>query len=154
MSHHIANEWGKWTAQSQHLDAAKVVELAGRFRRRIQLQHDVLTAQWRIRSPNAAWIELSPWEALTLEEREGFCPLYPDFVVELRSPSDFPKTLLDKMNEYIDNGARLGWLIDPKVKQVEIYRPATAPGILTAPRILSGESVLKDLHLNLASIWT
>ncbi|NEQ44083.1 MAG: Uma2 family endonuclease [Leptolyngbya sp. SIOISBB] len=105
------------------------------------------------RSPDAAWIELSCWEALTPEEREGFCPLCPDFVIELRSPSDSLKTLREKMTEYIDNGAQLGWLIDPKSKQVEIYRPDTSPEILKAPQMLSGERILKDFQFNLASIW-
>lgn len=88
------------------------------------------------RSPDAAWIELSRWKALTPEEREGFCPLCPDFVIELRSPSDSLKTLREKINEYIDNGAQLGWLIDPKTKQVEMYRLNTAPEILKAPHMI------------------
>jgi Uma2 family endonuclease len=106
------------------------------------------------RSPDAAWVELSRWEALTDEEREGFCPLCPDFVIELRSPSDSLKTLRDKMTEYIDNGTQLGWLIDPKTQQVEIYRPESSPKALNAPQMLSGDSVLMDFQLSLKSIFT
>ncbi|MEM6837598.1 MAG: Uma2 family endonuclease [Cyanobacteria bacterium P01_C01_bin.120] len=105
------------------------------------------------RSPDAAWVELSRWQALTDEEREGFCPLCPDFVIELRSPSDSLKTLREKMTEYIDNGTQLGWLIDPKTKHVEIYHSNTAPETLNAPQITAGEPVLKDFPLNLISIW-
>ena len=75
------------------------------------------------RSPDAAWILLERWNALTPEERETFPPIFcPDFVVELRSPSDSLRSIQDKMQEYLDNGARLGWLINPKSQQVEIYR--------------------------------
>lgn len=105
------------------------------------------------RSPDAAWVELSRWQALTPEEREGFCPLCPDFVIELRSPSDSLKTLRDKMTEYIDNGTKLGWLIDPKSKKVEIYRPDSSPEILNAPSMLAGEPVLSDFQFHLTSIW-
>lgn len=72
------------------------------------------------RFPDAAWIPLGRWEVLTLGEQEAFSPICPDFIVELRSPSDSLKSLRDKMREYMDNGAQLGWLIDPKGKQVEI----------------------------------
>lgn len=104
------------------------------------------------RSPDAAWVELSRWEALTPDEREGFCSLCPDFVVELRSPSDTLKTFREKMNEYIDNGARLGWLIDPKTKQVEIYYPSTSPKILDSPQTVSDDSVLPNFQLKLSLI--
>lgn len=106
------------------------------------------------RSPDAAWVELSRWEALTPEEREGFCPLCPDFVVELRSPSDGLKTLREKMTEYIDNGARLGWLIDPKTKQVEIYCSGTSPKILESPQTVCDDSVLPNFQLKLSTILT
>lgn len=104
------------------------------------------------RSPDTAWVELSRWEALTPEEREGFCPLCPDFVVELRSPSDSLKTLRDKMTEYTDNGTQLGWLIDPKTKQVAIYRSDTSPVVLDSPQMLLGESVLLNFQLNLGTL--
>ncbi|MDA0268978.1 MAG: Uma2 family endonuclease [Cyanobacteria bacterium] len=104
-------------------------------------------------SPDAAWVELSRWDALTPEEREGFVPLCPDFVVELRSPSDALKALQNKMAEYRENGTRLGWLIDPKTKQVEIYRPAMPVEVLMTPRTLSGNPVLPDFPLDLSAIF-
>jgi Uma2 family endonuclease len=104
------------------------------------------------RSPDAAWVALSRWDALTPEEREGFVPLCPDFVVELRSPSDSLKALQAKMAEYISNGARLGWLIDPKTKQVEIYRPEMPAEVLMTPQTLLGNPVLQGFQLDLSSI--
>lgn len=104
------------------------------------------------RSPDAAWISLQRWEALTNEERAAFPPICPDFVVELRSPSDSLKGIQDKMQEYIDNGARLGWLLDPKNQQVEIYRPHQPKQLLLAPTSLSGEQVLPGFVLDLHQI--
>ena len=104
------------------------------------------------RSPDAAWIRVERWEALNPEERKGFPPICPDFVVELLSPSDSLKTVQDKMQEYMDNGARLGWLIDPKSKQVEIYRGGQQKQVQKAPNSLSGEQVLPGFVLNLNRI--
>lgn len=104
------------------------------------------------RSPDAAWIGLERWEALTPEGREAFPPLCPDFIVELRSPSDSLRSLQDKMQEYIDNGARLGWLINPQSQQVEIYRPCLEKEVLLAPTSLSGEQLLPRFVLNLKGI--
>lgn len=104
------------------------------------------------RSPDAAWILLTRWSALTLEERKIFPPLCPDFVVELRSPSDSLKAAQNKMQEYIDNGARLGWLLNPKGQQVEIYRQGQEKEILPAPTHLSGEQVLPGFVLELKGI--
>jgi Uma2 family endonuclease len=104
------------------------------------------------RSPDAAWIQLARWEALTPEQREAFPPICPDFVVELRSPSDSLKTIQDKMQEYMDNGARLGWLIDPKSQQVEIYRQGEEKEILRSPTSLSGEKMLSGFVLDLNRI--
>lgn len=104
------------------------------------------------RSPDAAWIKLARWKALTSEEREGFPPISPDFVVELRSPSDSLKSIQDKMQEYIDNGVLLGWLIDPKSKQVEIYRQGKEKEVLQAPTTLSGEELLPGFILDLNKI--
>lgn len=105
------------------------------------------------RSPDAAWISLAKWESLTPEQQEKFLPLCPDFVIELRSPSDPLKPLQDKMQEYIDNGVRLGWLINRKQRQVEIYRPGQEVEILNNPTTLSGEDVLPGFVLNLSLIW-
>lgn len=104
------------------------------------------------RSPDAAWIPLEKWNNLTLEQQEKFVPLCPDFVIELRSPSDDLKYLQEKMQEYIDNGTRLGWLINRKDRQVEIYRYGQVKKILNNPNFLSGEDVLPEFILNLISI--
>ena len=84
--------------------------------------------------------------------REAFPPLCPDFIVELRSPSDTLRSLQDKMQEYMDNGARLGWLINPKAQQVEIYRLCQEKEVLLAPTSLSGEQLLPGFVLNLKGI--
>lgn len=105
------------------------------------------------RSPDAAWLTLERWNTLTPEQQEKFIPLCPDFVVELLSPSDSLLTAQAKMQEYIDNGARLGWLLNRKAKQVEVYRPSQAIKVLQAPETLSGEDVLPGFTLNLAQIW-
>lgn len=104
------------------------------------------------RSPDASWVKLDRWESLTPEQREKFPPLCPDFVVELRSSADPLKPLQEKMQEYIDNGARLGWLIDPLKQRVEIYRPKLAVEALEAPANLSGEDVLPGFMLELSGI--
>jgi Uma2 family endonuclease len=105
------------------------------------------------RSPDAAWIPLSKWNNLTPEQQEKFPPICPDFVVELRSPSDSLKLLQEKMQEYIDNGTRLGWLINRKDKRVEIYRQGQDKEVLESPMSLSGENVLSGFILKLKSIW-
>ncbi len=104
------------------------------------------------RSPDASWVLRERWEALTPEQQEGFAPICPDFVVELRSPSDSLKKIQEKMQEYIENGARLGWLIDRKNKRVEIYRPNRDVEILENPATLSGEDVLPGFVLDLTPI--
>ncbi len=104
------------------------------------------------RSPDAAWVSQERWQALTPEEREGFPPLCPDFVVELRSPSDSLRATQDKMQEYMDNSARLGLLIDPKGKQVEIYRQGQEKQVWQAPAQLFGEEVLPGFVLDLDRI--
>lgn len=104
------------------------------------------------RSPDASWIRRDQWEALTTEQREKFLPLCPDFAVELRSPSDSLKKIQEKMQEYIENGARLGWLIDRKNKRVEIYRSVRDVEIIENPATLSGEDVLPGFVLDLTLI--
>ena len=106
------------------------------------------------RSPDASWVSRERWEALTLQQRKGFVPLCPDFVIELRSESDSRPKLQAKMREYIDNGARLGWLIDPQNRRVEIYRPGREVEVLENPTNLSGEEVLPGFVLNLRRVWT
>ncbi len=105
------------------------------------------------RSPDASWIIKERWEALTMEERSRFAPICPDFVMELMSPSDSFKTLQTKMQEYMDNGARLGWLINRRDREVEVYRIGQSKEILKSPQSLSGEDVLPDFVLDMTAIW-
>jgi Uma2 family endonuclease len=104
------------------------------------------------RSPDASWVAIERWNALTPEQQEKFVPFCPDFVVELRSKSDVFSKVQAKMQEYIDNGAKLGWLIDPQRKIVEIYRPNREVEILRSPSTLSGENVLPEFILDLSEI--
>lgn len=106
-----------------------------------------------IRSPDLAWIPLNKWERLSAMEQEKFIALCPDFLVELRSQSDSLKSLQEKMQEYIENGTRLGWLINRQDKQVEIYRLGKEKELLNNPTQLLGEDVLIDFVLNLELIW-
>ena len=105
------------------------------------------------RSPDLAWVEKSRWLTLTPKQREAFPPIAPDFVLELRSPSDNLATLQAKMREYMANGVRLGWLIDRPNQQVEIYRPEYhskgAVEVLNLPVTLDGEAVLPGFTLAL-----
>lgn len=105
-------------------------------------------------SPDASWVSKQRWEALTLsQQQEEFSPLVPDFIVELRSSSDTMKKLRDKMQDYIANGVRLGWLIDSQNKRVEIYRPMQNVQVLDSPANLSGEDVLPEFVLDLNKVW-
>lgn len=105
------------------------------------------------RSLDASWVSQARWDALTPEEQERFPPLCPDFVVELRSRTDSLEELEDKMQEYLENGIRLGWLIDPKTRTVEIYRPSQAKEVLQSPQTLSGEDILPGFVLDLQPIF-
>ncbi|ACK66058.1 protein of unknown function DUF820 [Rippkaea orientalis PCC 8801] len=106
-----------------------------------------------IRSPDASWISQEKWDNLTLEQRKTFIPLCPDFVVELVSESDSLKAIQDKMQEYLNNGLQLGWLINPKTQIVEIYRYQQKREILQSPQTLSGERILVNFVLDLRKIW-
>ena len=105
------------------------------------------------RAPDASWIKCDRWNSLNSEQKRKFPPLCPDFVIELRSETDSIKTLQLKMQEYIDNGAKLGWLIDPKTQKVEIYRLEKQVEILQNHATLSGEDVLPGFVLNLSPIF-
>jgi len=105
------------------------------------------------RSPDVAWIPLERWQQLTAAEQQKFLPLCPDFAIELLSPSDSLKVTQQKMQEYLDNGTRLAWLIIPLSRKVEVYRPNQEVEVLDAPDRLSGETVLPGFILNLESIW-
>ncbi|MBZ8183042.1 Uma2 family endonuclease [Oscillatoria salina] len=102
------------------------------------------------RAPDASWVELSRWEALSEEERSGFPPICPDFLIELRSKSDRLQPLQAKMQEYLRSGLRLGWLINPQDRQVEIYRQMQDVEVVETPVILSGEDVLPGFSLEIA----
>jgi Uma2 family endonuclease len=99
------------------------------------------------RSPDAAWVKLERWEALTPEQRKKFPPLVPDFAIELRSETDRLQSIQAKMHEYIENSLRLGWLINPQDQQVEIYRPSQSVEVVQMPTILSGEDILPGFEL-------
>ena len=101
------------------------------------------------RSPDVAWIANERWEALTLEEQEKFAPICPDFVIELRSRTDSLSQLQEKMQEYLDSGLQLGWLINPQNQQVEIYRQHQPLEIVQLPTTLSGEDILPGFVLEL-----
>ncbi len=101
------------------------------------------------RSPDAAWVANERWESLTPEEQEKFPPICPDFVIELRSRTDSLSQLQEKMQEYLNSGLRLGWLINPQAQQVEIYRPNQTVEIVQLPVSLSGEDTLPGFVLNL-----
>jgi Uma2 family endonuclease len=107
-----------------------------------------------IRSPDAAWVSQSRWEALTPAQRQKWVPLCPDFLVELKSTSDDIEDLRLKMQEYVENGLPLGWLIDPETQIVEIYRSDGSVETLNNPPSLSAESIVPGFSLNLAGILT
>jgi Uma2 family endonuclease len=105
-----------------------------------------------IRSPDASWIIRERWEALSRKDRRRFAPICPDFVVELMSPTDTRAEAREKLREYIEQGARLGWLIDPEAREVENYRPGQPVETLRSPETLSGEAVLPGFVLELKGI--
>jgi Uma2 family endonuclease len=105
------------------------------------------------RSPDASWVTLERWNTLNHQQQTKFPPICPDFVIELLSPTDSLKTTQEKMKEYIDNGVRLGILINRKSRQVEIYIPGKEVEVLKSPATVSGEDVLKAFVLNLGMIW-
>ncbi|HXG68411.1 MAG TPA: Uma2 family endonuclease [Blastocatellia bacterium] len=105
------------------------------------------------RSPDAAWALREKWESLTDEQQEKFAPLCPDFVVELRSPDDRLADLQEKMAEFLENGARLGWLFDPKNRRVYVYRPGQPVECLEDPETISGDPVLPGFAFSPSEIW-
>ena len=106
-----------------------------------------------VRSPDASWVSNARYDLLLPEEKDSFTPLCPDFVVELRSRSDRLSVLQAKMDEYMVNGARLGWLLDPLEQRAHIYRPGVQPEILDKPDSLSAEPELPGFTLDLTQIW-
>jgi len=106
-----------------------------------------------IRSPDASWAQRDQWELLTNEQQMGFAPLCPDFVIELRSHTDHLTQLRAKMVEYLENGASLGWLIDPFERRVYVYRPDQEVVILDDPKTVSGDPLLPGFNLDLTKLW-
>ena len=106
------------------------------------------------RSPDASWIKLERWNALSSQQKQKFAPICPDFVIELRSASDNLKPLQEKMEEYMrEPGVQLGWLIDRKHRKVYIYRPGQAVECLDNPDTISGDPVLPGFVLNMSKVW-
>jgi Uma2 family endonuclease len=105
------------------------------------------------RSPDAAWVRRSRLAELTRDQKQKFLPLCPDFVIELRSPTDNLQALQSKLQEYLDNGAQLGWLIDPLTRRVHVYLPQRPPQILEALSTVSAQPLLPNFMLNLQTIW-
>jgi Uma2 family endonuclease len=105
------------------------------------------------RSPDAAWVRRSRLAGLTREQKQKFLPLCPDFAIELRSPTDNLQAAQDKMQEYLDNGTQLGWLIDPLTRRVHVYLPQRPAEILEAPNTVSADPLLPGFVLDLQKIW-
>ena len=106
-----------------------------------------------VRSPDASWVRRERLANITAEQKRKFLPLCPDFVIELRSPSDPLATLQAKMREYVENGARLGWLLDPEERKAHVYKPGESARVLNTPDKLSGDPVLAGFVLDLKQIW-
>ncbi|MGK7932541.1 MAG: Uma2 family endonuclease [Microcystaceae cyanobacterium] len=105
------------------------------------------------RSPDAAWITLERWEAIDPKQRQKFAPICPDFVIEIRSPSDDLATLQNKLLEYMENGAKLGWLLDRHNRTVYIYRQNQPVQCLDNPSIVQGEALVSGFQLDMSKIW-
>jgi Uma2 family endonuclease len=107
-----------------------------------------------MRAPDASWISWPRWNALSREEQRGFAPLCPEFVIELRSPTDRLPDLQVKMGEWIRNGAELAWLVDPERQVVEVYRPgAEQADVLEGVTSVTGEGPVAGFVLELGRIW-
>ena len=106
-----------------------------------------------VRSPDVSWVELSRWNSLNDKQKRGFAPINPDFVIELLSPTDNISETQRKMMEYMDCGVKLGWLINPDTKEVEIYRHGRDKEILSNPSNMSGEDILPGLNVDLSEIF-
>ena len=106
-----------------------------------------------VRAPDASWMPLSRWESLSREDQTKFGHTFPDFAIELRSPSDLLGDAQDKMIEYMENGVLLGWLVDPRNRRVHVYRPGQPVEILEDPTAVSADPVLPGFVLDLSAIW-
>lgn len=106
-----------------------------------------------VRAPDVSWMPLSRWESLSREDQTKFAHTFPDFAIELLSPSDRLRDVQDKMREYMENGALLGLLIEPHNRRVHVYRPGQAVEILEEPADVSADPVLPGFVLDLSAIW-
>jgi Uma2 family endonuclease len=106
-----------------------------------------------ILSPDASWVRRERWDAVSEEEQEGFAPLCPDFVIELRSHSNTLKSLQDKMQEYMENRAQMAWLIDPVERRIYFYRTGEKVETLIDPATVSADPILRGFVLQLAELW-
>lgn len=106
-----------------------------------------------VRSPDAAWLSTEKWNSLTDEQQKKYVPLCPDFVVELRSPTDRVAAIESRMREWLANNAQLGWLIDPQRKRAMIYRPGQEPETLLNPEMLHGEGPIAGFELKMQRLW-
>ena len=106
-----------------------------------------------VRAPDASWMPLSRWESLSRDDQTKFGHTFPDFAIELRSPPDSLSDVQDKMTEYLENGVRLGFLLDPRQRRVYIYRPGQDAEVLVEPETVSGDPVLPGFVLDLKAIW-
>lgn len=136
----LIQQLGKWTDQDQ---TGIAFDSSGGFK----------LPNGAERSPDASWIPLVKWESLTSQQKKRFLPFAPDFLVELLSPSDNLENTQRKMLEYIENGTKLGWLINRKTRQVEIYRQGKEVEIIDNPSTISGENILVGFVLDLSKIW-
>lgn len=133
--------WNRQTKLGQAFDSSTVFVLPSGARR----------------SPDVSWIKSNRWNTLTLQQKQGFPPVTPDFVMELVSPSDLKnqryEDLQNKMQEYLENGVQLGWLIEPSAKTIEIYRIGQPVEVLNNPQNISGENILPGFTLDLTEIF-
>jgi Uma2 family endonuclease len=106
-----------------------------------------------IRSPDASWVKQERWDTLSLEQRKKFIPLCPDFLIELLSETDNLTETENKMKEYLEQGLKLGWLIIPNSKQVEIYRPNQEKETVKNTQSLAADNILPEFRLDFSLIW-
>ncbi len=107
-----------------------------------------------MRNPDAAWALLERWQALSEEQRSVFAPLCPDFVLELRSPTDRLRATQQRMEQWIATGVSLAWLVDPLLKQVTIYRPGEEPEVHEDPSSVQGDGLMRGFELVMARVWS
>ncbi len=105
-------------------------------------------------SPDAAWLSLERWNALTLKQQTGFPPLCPDFLIEIRSQSDSRRLFETTMQLWLDNGAKLAWLVDPIEGDVTIYRPGAPSQTLVKPDLVQATSPVEGFALRTTRLWT